>query len=929
MRVKPFLLMLTTGLLTPGIMLTAIFLWSLGAMAKPTVGIAKPTVGIAQVTSDGTTKTTVNIVGNDFTILNGMEKGHNLFHSFSNFSVPTGGSAKFDLTNTPNITTIFSRVTGGNISHIDGLIQTLNSNNPASLFLINPNGIVFGPSAKLDISGSFVGTTANSIKFADGFAFNATDATTPPLLTMSAPIGLQLGANAGTIRTQGTPALNFLFRASQIFKAQTVALVGSEIDINQTGLANADGRVELWALQNAEVGLNNQAGLQLTSPTSADWGTITLRQSSLIDTSGINGGAINIRGRGLTLQEGSGISSATGAFGQGQGITVKTTEFIDLLGVSAPENYDTPGLFTSVFGTGARAGDITIETERLRIANGAWLQSTNNGFTFTFTPINDASTGNITVHAKDVEVNGYNPFGIPFNGISIFRPSSITTLVSGGNRNNSGSITIEADRVRLLNGGHISTDLLGFNFPGFESITTGKSGDISIKSAESLEIKGATPNNFTSAVISSIQLFADGQGGNITIDTGYLQLADGGTVSSALSGAGKAGNIEIYAQDVEVSDPVFDSINNGVSGITVAVADSAVGQGGNITLESDRLRVFNGGQITSSSLGQGAAGNINLQVKNIDVEGISQTIVNGRQLPSAIAASSATSFAAGSINIKQSDTISVRNGAEITVSNTGTGDAGDLNISADKIFLDNGASLRSEVNGGSLGDIELQANDVLLLRHGSNITTNASGTSTGGNIDINAGFIIALADENSDIVANAVLGSGGNIQIATQGIFGLEFRPQITAKSDITASSQFGLSGTVQVNTVGLDPSSGLVELPENVTDPSQQIATGCSHNTGSSFVATGRGGIPQNPNQEIRSNIYDGLHLNTWSDIRDISAYRGESAVAAQIPPSPKTLISATSWHRNAQGKIELLADKSLIQVQQPLTCVAIPKSS
>jgi len=88
----------------------------------------------AQVTSDGTTNTIVNPSGNNFHILDGIEKGNNLFHSFSNFSVPTGGSATFDVTNTPNITTIFSRVTGGNISQIDGLIQTLGGNHQVSLF---------------------------------------------------------------------------------------------------------------------------------------------------------------------------------------------------------------------------------------------------------------------------------------------------------------------------------------------------------------------------------------------------------------------------------------------------------------------------------------------------------------------------------------------------------------------------------------------------------------------------------------------------------------------------------------------------------------------------------------------------------------------------------------------------------------------------
>ncbi len=190
----------------------------------------------AQVTLDGSLNTNISQNGNHFTITNGSASGTNLFHSFGQFSVPNRGSATFDLIHTPNISTIFSRVTGGSVSHIDGLIQTINSNNTVSLFLFNPSGIVFGSRASLNISGSFVGTTAESIKFADGSKFSATDSTTQPLLTMSTPVGLQLGSNAGAIRTQGTPALNFLFRPAQSFKAQTVALIGSEIDLNQTSL---------------------------------------------------------------------------------------------------------------------------------------------------------------------------------------------------------------------------------------------------------------------------------------------------------------------------------------------------------------------------------------------------------------------------------------------------------------------------------------------------------------------------------------------------------------------------------------------------------------------------------------------------------------------------------------------------------------------
>jgi len=231
-----------------------------------------------------------------------------------------------------------------------------------------------------------------------------------------------------------------------------------------------------------------------------------------------------------------------------------------------------------------------------------------------------------------------------------------------------------------------------------------------------------------------------------------------------------------------------------------------------------------------------------------------------------------------------------------------------------------------KTESGNGGNITLSARNLLLLQDNSLITSTAGGSGNGGNININAPIIAGL--ENSDIVANAVRGRGGNIQITTQGIFGLKFRDQLTPDNDITASSQLGVNGNVQINTIGVDPNSGLIELPANVIDPSRQISTGCASNQGSSFVATGRGGIPQNPNQQVGSDVYDGLRLRTWSDTRDISAYRQIGEITAQIPQSPEVLVQATSWHRNPQGKIELVADKSSTQVQPALTCAAVPKS-
>ena len=128
---------------------------------------------------------------------------------------------------------------------------------------------------------------------------------------------------------------------------------------------------------------------------------------------------------------------------------------------------------------------------------------------------------------------------------------------------------------------------------------------------------------------------------------------------------------------------------------------------------------------------------------------------------------------AGSI-LLDTDVLQVSNIGELTVSNIATGDAGNLEVTADRVFLSDGGSLRAEVNGGNQGDINLNSQDLLALQRGSAITTNATGESTGGNISLVSPFIVGF--DNSDIVANAVEGDGGNIAITTQGLYGLEFR---------------------------------------------------------------------------------------------------------------------------------------------------------
>lgn len=211
--------------------------------------LASINTATAQVSSDGTLSTTVTSPdGSNFTIDNGDRAGGNLFHSFSQFSVPNGGSAVFQ--NPTDVQNIISRVTGGAISNIDGLIRTQGS---ANLFLLNPTGIVFGPNASLNIGGSFFATTANSLLFGDGVEFSATNLQTPPVLSVNIPIGLRFRDNPGDITNQSIAVDNSGNPVGlQVQKGNSLALVGGDVNLLDGGrLTAAGGRIELGGLAQA------------------------------------------------------------------------------------------------------------------------------------------------------------------------------------------------------------------------------------------------------------------------------------------------------------------------------------------------------------------------------------------------------------------------------------------------------------------------------------------------------------------------------------------------------------------------------------------------------------------------------------------------------------------------------------------------------
>ena len=795
-----FLSGLISGLLTSGIILPA----------------------VAQITSDKTTNTTVNTNGNNFNILNGVQKGNNLFHSFKEFSIPKGSSAVFD--NYADVVNIINRVTGGNISNIDGLIKASGN---ANLFLINPAGIVFGENASLDIGGSFLGSTAESILFEDGFEFSTVNPQSEPLLTISVPVGLQMGSNPGGIKVNGSGhnliSQSATFRpfinpgnanSLQVKPSKTLALVGGDIQLNGGVLGAEAGKIELSSLGEGTVKLNqSKQEFALDHTAVSNFQDIQLSQQSLVSASGENAGSIDIQAANFSIRDGSLLRIENKGLQSSGNINVNASELLTISGTNLDGSIAS-GFRTLTLSEG-KAGDINVSGKRLVMENSGTITSNTYGV---------GKGGDLNLNlVESVKLFGISP---------ITNRSSIITAVTYA-VGDSGAVNLSTKELTILDGAAIGSTTLG----------TGNAANVIVNVSESIDAIGISPIFQPSAINSST--IGSGDAGNLTVNTKRLSVRDGARLDSSTSIVGTAGSVTVNASEsVEVSGFGFSPRN-----------PSLINSSANILDEALRKRFG----LPDKPFGK--SGNVE-------------------------------------INTPQ---LKINNSALVTVRNDGFGNGGILKINANSINLDNQGGITAATESGEGGDININLQNSLVMRRNSFIDTESLGTGNGGNLIINSPIIASF--ENSDIIANAVEGNGGNINVTTQGIFGLEYRDELTEESDITASSEFGINGTVAINNISIDPSSGLVELNLELADSSQKIASGCSSNTGNSFVAIGRGGIRKDPNEQVDVNP-------TWSDIRDLSAFRklNNNSEVTNISNKP-AIIEATGFIRNYLGEIELVA--------------------
>ncbi len=735
-----------------------------------------------------------------------------------------------------------------------------------------------------------------------------------------------------------------------------------------------------------------------------------------------NGGNISLFGNDVSIANNSSLITGTNG-GIAGNITVKSAGNVSI------QN----SLLVSAIGgeLAGQAGDINISGQSIFVTDGSELtaRSSNGG----------RNSGNININAKDtVEISGRESKFPELRGnrSETYIYTTLTTLSDEGANGAAGNISINTDKLRVLDGAAIAadtkSDFQGGNirvdakdvelFGGGQILTTarsrGNAGNIFLKVGDGIVLSGSNPNyaedkvrfgdkvevvNQSSGLFANTQAGSFGNGGTIEINSKNLSINNGASIGINSNGEGSAGRfLNINARD---------SITLANSSVTSGLNTKAVGQGGTINLTASDLSLTDGAKVVASTSGQGNAGNININAPNGSVSisdssglltqtnsdtgkgGIIAVTTKGFEISNGSTLNATTNSAsdggsviinantfdavsggkvltttsgsgnAGSISVSLSDrfflsgagtglfantqsgssgdggsifiqprTVLIEDGAGVTVGSRGTGIGGNIQIQADSLKLDRRAFLSAETASTQGGNIEIKSQGLLLLRRNSNISTSA-GTGEaggdGGNIIINSpsSFIIAVPDENSDITANAFTGKGGRVQINASGIFGTQFREAETPKSDITASSEFGLDGTVQIDTLGIDPSQGLINLPTEPVEP--KVASGCtagSSQNQSRFVVIGRGGLPANPREAFNSDTVrvDWVTLN-----RDSNNPRSQTVTTIISTPAP--IVEATGLARNAKGEVLLTAEPpaaTLHSWQAPTTCGA-PKSA
>lgn len=752
----------------------------------------------AQVMTDGSLGTQVNLSGANYVITQdlGTLQGTNLFHSFAQFSLDTGETATFS--GDAGINNIFSRVTGGQISTIDGVIR--NTIPDADLYLMNPAGIVFNQNARLDVQGSFYATTADVIRFSDKNDFFANPQQNSILSTAAPSTFGFLDNEIGKIAVNDTK--NMIMPRNQ-----HLAFIGGDLQIDNAVLFAGGGQIQL-----ASIGASSEIKLQpdILSTTILD--NLTIRDSSITANTNINdtttgniyiraglftlqdsnltnstnsatlakGGNIDIQAKNILMQ-GTTITSENSNQSKGGDILIKTQENITL--AAGSEKNSTIPQFSSTristansLGATGKAGQIIITAKNIDVKEGSTLQSST---------LDAGNGGEIDLVAQNVSFSGQNNLG---SASSILINTGSQTISNTGN---GGSASINATHLTMNDGANISANSYG----------QGDAGNIYINVSEQMTLEKESSAGVGNAIASATFSKNDnaGHGGSIVIQTNELLLANGSFLTSNTAGTGNAGDITVTVNQNATITGISTQTDSGI--LSAASSSSTGGNAGNILLKvGNQLLMDDLAIIDASTFNRGLGGNVK--------------IIAGDML--------------------------MQNQAYIGAASASSGNTGDINIliTNDNLEMYNQSYITTSATYADGGNINLSMPNYVYVSENSQITTSIeSGVGGGGNIDLDAEFTVL---DGGQILAQAYGGPGGNIDIITTSIYNLTDQP---IEQAISASSQLGIDGVVTVRSPDGDMDEGVLILSGDFLQADRLLRSLCDtkRNKGNSFVVTGQ----------------------------------------------------------------------------------------
>jgi filamentous hemagglutinin family protein len=599
----------------------------------------------------------------------GAARGANLFHSFSEFNIGEGQGAYF--TNPMGIENILGRVTGVNPSEILGRLGVIGGD--ANLFLINPNGIIFGENASLDVGGSFMATTADSIGLGESGSFNATEPQTSNLLSIN-PSVLFFNAMAAQSIVNRSQAANPSGETNsvgdpvglQVAEGKSLALIGGDVLLEEGNVTAMGGRIELGSVAGAgRVSLEPSAdGWLLGYEGVQAFGDIRI-EGALADASE---GSSKIETGNLVVSDGGQIFTDTFSDEDGGDLNVNATESIELIGTST-NGKPRSGLFARTEGNG-NAGNLTIATKNLIVRDGAAVSTRTE---------NDGDGGNLKVNVTEsIELIGTSAVGTRRSGLFA------DTKASG----NAGNLTIETKNLIVRDGAAVSTLT--------ENDEDG--GNLKVNATESIELIGISTNGKTPSGLFA-RTEGNGNAGNLTIATKNLIVRDGAAVSTRTENDGDGGNLKVNAtESIELIGT--SAIGTRRSGL---FADTkASGNAGNINLSTKQLTILDGAAISSESRGIGNAGNLNL-----DVSGT--LLVDQSNITSGITSDSTGD--SGNIFIN-ADNLQLSRCSQISTNAANT-DGGSIFINTDTLKASNNSDITANAQLGNGGIVVINAEDII------------------------------------------------------------------------------------------------------------------------------------------------------------------------------------------------------------------------